>query len=293
MSISQAFFLTICLATGILCLRAAYVSLRQGRRYHDNFWRCVRIYCGTIISTMLAVIAAISVHRIAITDGGSTLSLLDWIRALLDLAIGALFLSILRAFDARDHLETALAAASHTDPLTRLPNRAGFDALATSLLEECSAKRLPATVAMLDIDRFKAVNDGWGHLAGDEVLRSLAKVAREAARAEDVMARYGGEEFILLLKGIGPEDAYPMVERVREAISAKIAHPSGEGRITVSAGIAPVDGSLVKSLKLAIHRADEALYGAKNAGRDRSVIFSADRRQDRAGEPDAGQAVAQ
>lgn len=276
MTISQTVFLGVSFAAALLCLRGVVVSLRHAQRYRGAFQRRMRVYWGAAVSAMLTVVILASGYEAVFGDG--LISVIDWGRAVVNLAIASLFISTLRAFERRDHLEIRLAAASQTDPLTQLPNRAGFDALAAPLLEECAAKGLPASVAMLDIDRFKAVNDGWGHQAGDEVLRALAHTARVVTRTEDVLARYGGEEFILLLGGVRSDAALPMVERLRQAISADVVHPSGKGRITVSAGIAQVTGSRIKSLEQAIRDADAALYMAKNAGRDSSVIFPGDQR---------------
>jgi diguanylate cyclase (GGDEF)-like protein len=201
---------------------------------------------------------------------------MDWSWAVTDMFVPIFYLMALRAFDNRDNLEHRLAAAAEIDPLTQIPNRAGFYAQAALLLDAASRDMLPLTIAMFDVDRFKLVNDGWGHAAGDTVLRGLALIVRTSLRDGDVYARYGGEEFILLVKGMTPVEALPLVERLRSAITKGVPHPSGEqARVTVSVGLAPVEAYHTTALEAAIRRSDEALYAAKNAGRDRTVIAAA------------------
>ena len=128
---------------------------------------------------------------------------------------------------------------------------------------------------MLDVDHFKQFNDSFGHPAGDEVLRQLARVLADTRRANDVVARYGGEEFAVILVDTAKFTAAKVAERVRERAAA---HDFSEaaaraGRITVSIGVAtfPDDGADSEAL---VRAADVALYAAKRAGRDRMVLYS-------------------
>jgi diguanylate cyclase (GGDEF)-like protein len=128
---------------------------------------------------------------------------------------------------------------------------------------------------MLDLDHFKAVNDTYGHQAGDSVLQQLADILRATARDVDRLGRYGGEEFLAVLPATTTEGAEVFVDRVRAAVER---HPFGIGRdepvsMTISGGVAtfPQDG--VWSPELLIRRADEALYAAKADGRNRVKRF--------------------
>lgn len=151
-----------------------------------------------------------------------------------------------------------------TDPLTGLYNRRGFNSLCEKLIPE----PLMSVIA-IDIDHFKNVNDRFGHHAGDEVLIMLADILHEACRKNDIVGRFGGEEFIFLLPGLTSNDAFSTAERLRKMISSAIFPHIGH--ITVSAGVASLSdcGGDIENL---LHRADEALYEAKRAGRDVVII---------------------
>lgn len=161
-----------------------------------------------------------------------------------------------------------LEYAATTDPLTGLYNRRYFD----DALEEYLAafKRIgkPVGMILLDIDRFKAVNDTYGHDVGDEVLRQIASCLSEFTRYHDVVARLGGEEFAILSPNVTAGQLSALAERMRNAIAA-LAIDAGNVRlrITVSAGVALWDGRQ-KGQEL-FKRADAQLYEAKRQGRNR------------------------
>jgi diguanylate cyclase (GGDEF)-like protein len=162
-----------------------------------------------------------------------------------------------------------LKRLAEEDPLTGLANRGAFaDALAR---EVARARRgaHPLAVAVIDVDRFKAVNDAWGHAAGDAVLRAIAEAIRPLVRAEGLVARIGGEELALLMPDVGLDGARAFAEKVRQRIGERtVTHEGHDIRVTVSIGVAelaPGDGAPDRLLA----RADERLYAAKRAGRDR------------------------
>jgi two-component system cell cycle response regulator len=135
---------------------------------------------------------------------------------------------------------------------------------------------------MLDVDHFKRVNDGWGHAAGDAVLRELAQRVDSEVRASDIAARFGGEEFVILLPRTTRTEGRHVAERIRRAVAAAPFGLPGGGDlpVTVSIGIAEFHPGAgrddLKSLGEAlIARADAALYDAKAAGRDRVVVEAA------------------
>lgn len=178
---------------------------------------------------------------------------------------------LLRTLRQRDAALARLAALAVTDTLTGLPNRRGFQERATPAL--LAARRRGGVAALLtfDLDRFKAINDGFGHAAGDAVLHGVAVALAGTLRAGDVPARFGGEEFVALLPDTTLPAAREVAERLRAAISATVPHPAGPGaEVTVSIGVAPVGGGEPElALLAALAAADAALYRAKHAGRDR------------------------
>lgn len=161
--------------------------------------------------------------------------------------------------------EVAWLAAS--DSLTGLANRR---ALTTALAREVARTartREPLSLAVMDIDHFKSINDTFGHLAGDDVLREVASSMAGSVRDLDLVARYGGEEFAIVLPNCSSDDALMVVERVRAAV----AHGCSLTKVTVSAGIATLVGAGGDGEAL-MAAADEALYASKRAGRDRASV---------------------
>jgi diguanylate cyclase (GGDEF)-like protein len=164
-------------------------------------------------------------------------------------------------------LREALAKLARTDPLTGLVNRRGFEeALAR---EQARQRRGGPALALLlvDIDHFKAVNDSWGHQAGDAVLRRLGRLLATRFRAMDVVGRIGGEEFSVLIPGCTPERAYERAVELCDAVRTETR--TWEHPITVSAGVATTADAPETSADALFATADAALYKAKDAGRDR------------------------
>ncbi|HGM8527311.1 TPA: diguanylate cyclase [Pseudomonas aeruginosa] len=168
------------------------------------------------------------------------------------------------------HLEDQRQKAL-TDPLTGLPNRA---ALSERLEQEVARRHRDGgdlLLAVLDIDHFKRINDDFGHLAGDKVLKIIAGELRKRLRQADFIARFGGEEFVVLLPATSLEAGRQLLERLRAAIAACPFHFKGEPlSITCSAGITAFEGN--EAGEAVFERADQALYRAKRAGRDRLEV---------------------
>lgn len=169
-------------------------------------------------------------------------------------------------------LEDRLRDLATKDELTGLCNRRHFIELAEIELSRSRRKSAPTSLAMLDIDHFKLVNDHFGHAVGDSALIEIARAMKETLRGSDISARLGGEEFVVLLPETNLEGALAVTERLRESVG-RAEIPIGDGRlakITVSAGIAellPTEG-----LDALLKRADDALYLAKERGRNRAVV---------------------
>lgn len=168
-----------------------------------------------------------------------------------------------------------LAQLAVTDGLTGLYNHRHLHERLTLEVERSQRSGLPLSLLMLDVDHFKQFNDTFGHPAGDEVLRQLARVLTDTRRANDVVARYGGEEFAVILVDTAKFTAAKVAERVRERV---IAHDFSDaaqkaGKISVSIGVATFaeDGSDAEAL---VRSADTALYAAKRAGRNRVVLYT-------------------
>lgn len=176
-------------------------------------------------------------------------------------------------------LNLRLHGDARRDPLTGLGNRLRLrEDLAARILEP---GEIGASVAMCDIDFFKRLNDHDGHLAGDEVLATVATTISNAVRGGDTVYRYGGEEFLVLLPNAALDDAVAAVERIRVALAARaIVHPdSGAGPIvSISCGVAHTPAGGGEPIKDWIDRADAALYAAKAAGRNRVVAAAPERR---------------
>lgn len=170
---------------------------------------------------------------------------------------------------ASERLENRLLGMAHSDALTAVLNRAGFDTLARRLLRRCQRDHRPASVLMMDLDHFKTVNDRYGHEAGDHLLRAFIDAVRPAIRAGDLASRYGGDEFCILLPGADLDEAQTIAERIRERFErVRLAHDAREVAATVSIGVAEVEGP-AETLDSVIGRADVALYTAKRTGRNR------------------------
>ena len=157
----------------------------------------------------------------------------------------------------RDEALGRVLAMARTDALTGLANRRAWDEEVRRAVALAERERRPVAVAMVDLDRFKAFNDSFGHAAGDDVLVDAAMAWRRELRSTDLLARHGGEEFAVLLTDCGPAEAVGLLDRLRSAT------PHDQ---TCSVGVAYWRGG--DSVEQLVARADAALYAAKHAGRD-------------------------
>jgi diguanylate cyclase (GGDEF)-like protein len=161
-----------------------------------------------------------------------------------------------------------LVRLASLDSLTGLPNRRRTAELATAALNHAIEGRRPLTLAVIDLDHFKTINDRCGHATGDYVLREFARLSRDALRTSDIFGRWGGEEFLLVMPDTPLEMALASLERLRTLALGIRLPATGTGmRVSLSAGLASADEG-VKSLDDIIARGDSALYEAKSQGRD-------------------------
>ncbi len=165
-----------------------------------------------------------------------------------------------------------LARLAVTDDLTLAYNARYLAPRVDEEIERARRHAAPLSVAMLDLDRFKLVNDTFGHATGDAVLRAFADRVREHTRRIDVLVRRGGEEFVLILPATAIDQATALAERVRAAVGASPIAVAGEAAVaqTVSIGVVAWDG--VESGESLVGRSDAAMYAAKEAGRNRVVV---------------------
>ncbi len=165
-------------------------------------------------------------------------------------------------------LHDPLAQQAKTDSKTGLYRYESWRSLALAEHERCVAKHRGWAVIFADLDRFKPYNDTWGHLAGDAALVAVADLLRTQLRARDLVGRFGGEEFCLFLADATPDGAAEVAERLRAGVEA-LELPDTGARVTLSLGVASADpGQAAFDLARAIHAADQALYRAKERGRN-------------------------
>ncbi len=174
-------------------------------------------------------------------------------------------------------IESWRKLASH-DQLTGLYNRRAMDDLLQEETERYQRYGRPTALVMLDVDCFKSINDSYGHMVGDDVLRWLAQLVRKTIRTVDIAARYGGEELAIILPEMNSQQALRLAERVRRRVAARPFVSRGRDRtpfeipITISLGVAGLPDDALSAAAL-IAAADEGLYAAKRSGRNRAVRY--------------------
>ena len=166
---------------------------------------------------------------------------------------------------------------SLTDGLTGLDNRRHLNERIDEMFQHAQRLNEPFSVVMCDLDKFKSVNDTYGHQAGDEVLKQLAAILKEEAREIDRVGRYGGEEFLLLLPGTVLDAAVTFAERVRKHVERHtFTFPGGSTKRTASFGVAGWPHPRINDSDTLVRMADDALYVAKETGRNRVIRFDSD-----------------
>jgi len=160
---------------------------------------------------------------------------------------------------------------AYCDPLTELNNRAALEKDLEQEMDFANRHGLALSIIILDLDYFKNINDTYGHIAGDDVLKKLAHCMTDCIRRSDIIYRYGGEEFIVLLRHTGTVGAKLLAERIRKAIERLVyKHKNFDIRITASLGVATLETNETKNAFM--QRADAAMYQAKEAGRNRTIV---------------------
>jgi diguanylate cyclase len=174
-----------------------------------------------------------------------------------------------RKIEAQSEELKAQQSEARTDSLTKLANRRAFDDSLAVGVSQFQTQGRPLSLLMFDVDHFKKFNDTYGHQAGDEVLRQVAKSLSKSAKSTDLACRYGGEEFALIMPGTVLDQAKVAAERVRKAIESTTVNFEGQSlNVTASIGVAELNAN--EPAVGLIRRSDEAIYEAKEAGRNRS-----------------------
>ncbi len=183
------------------------------------------------------------------------------------LGVGRRIVDLHRQIESKNRLLEELAL---TDALTGLPNRRAADAWAARQLEGAARYGFPFWVAMADLDRFKSVNDMYGHGAGDTVLKKFAQILKANTRSSNICARIGGEEFLLVLTHIEKESVEVAIGRIREQLETqRFSFGDRSLSVTASFGISGFQGRKAPDFNLLVNKADLALYSAKHNGRNR------------------------
>lgn len=177
-----------------------------------------------------------------------------------------------------EQLNLQLAAQAREDGMTQLLNRSGFDELALNAIKTSYRLGQPFSLALLDIDHFKQINDNYGHVFGDKCLKAFsALMQRNCKRDTDIIGRYGGEEFIILMSGKNINAHHQLMQNIHvqtRNISLKPSDSAEPVKFTVSIGICSVLGNVSLNLQDIVKLADEELYKSKGAGRDRLSIMT-------------------
>ncbi|MEX1760890.1 sensor domain-containing diguanylate cyclase, partial [Escherichia coli] len=244
------------------------VTLMFVTRVRNLFWVGGNFLCVCYIVTLAMLLV------------GGHAEDISWYRARLFETVATLMIIFVLLYDVfmlyRDsHLKYQQSYQnSIRDPLTRLYNRSYFYESLNQALDMAKPSR-PVSVIVSDLDRFKRINDNYGHLQGDKVLQFVANLLMDSVRPQDIAARIGGEEFVLMLANTSSDAAHQVAERIRLKLRSFDKTSSGgqlPEPITISMGVFTATSSSVTA-EACVESADKAMYEAKETGRNRVVVF--------------------
>ncbi len=263
--ISRALVLFFCAAM----LIASAMSLRAERRGGHRL-------TGGAAFWMLALFASydLALGVLALCVTGDPSYRVYKMLFLMGLPTGLFGLGLFAMFLLAADLAEAMRQVAALDPLTGILNRRGVEQAAAPLVAQCQRHGRPLAVVIADLDRFKAINDRFGHCIGDAVLQCFAQYVGGTVRQCDLFGRLGGEEFVLMLPETGADEAVEVMERLRRGLAVAVSEFVPSAAISASFGVAMLDprgGTLADAMQ----RADDALYCSKIAGRDRVTLAEA------------------
>ena len=247
----------------------AWAILRHDGETNTAFSTPLRRFVGFSTAALALIIGLRAVLALPL---GLSLASNNWLQSM---TFGGMYLQMLiNGFGflllAREQQEAELLRLAQMDPLTNAPNRRGFFNALNPWLALARRPGNSTALIMLDLDHFKRINDSYGHLIGDQVLKAVVEIGQSQLRDSDLIGRLGGEEFAVLLPRTSAQDAMMVADRMRQAIMAlQIKAEKAVLCVTASFGVTTIraDDSMVSLIK----RADDALYAAKNAGRNQVV----------------------
>jgi diguanylate cyclase (GGDEF)-like protein len=261
-----------------LAVRVYALNFGMGGILLSGAWKLRHLVLGNVVDRgmlwLLLGLGATFVGRTLLTGGTVPSRDVDaffqsafWVWAQFAMSVLGVAMGLALVVVACADVILALKAERDSDPMTGLLNRRGLQGKTQRLFAKGVGK--PLSIVACDIDRFKSINDSFGHAGGDVVLSSLARVIKSKLRAGDIAARTGGEEFVIVLKDAPVDDAFGLVETLRREIAnVRFAGMPGDFAVTCSFGIAKLHAG--EGLWDAIGRADKVLYAAKRAGRNRT-----------------------
>jgi diguanylate cyclase (GGDEF)-like protein len=258
-------FATLSAAAGLFVVA---VALRVGSALTlSAHRRAMRV----LATAAVAVVASEVIGLAAALTRPSTLA--DAAEELAELVAIAAAAAVLRYLYRAELDEVSpLRHSANVDGLTGLGSRSYFERAARRRVEQAMENGTPLSCVLLDVDDFKAYNDRHGHDAGDEILRCVARIMRESARADDLIGRYGGEEFVLLVNN-GAKGALEVAERIRKTVERECMPENPlERPTTVSLGVVSLSDE-TKSLERLIAMADAEMYRSKKTGKNRVSVF--------------------
>lgn len=261
-----------------LAVRVYALNFGMGGILLSGAWKLRHLVLGNVVDRgmlwLLLGLGATFVGRTLLTGGTVPSRDVDaffqsafWVWAQFAMSVLGVAMGLALVVVACADVILALKAERDSDPMTGLLNRRGLQGKTQRLFAKGVGK--PLSIVACDIDRFKSINDSFGHAGGDVVLSSLARVIKSKLKAGDIAARTGGEEFVIVLNDAPVDDAFGLVETLRREIAnVRFAGMPGDFAVTCSFGIAKLHAG--EGLWDAIGRADKVLYAAKRAGRNRT-----------------------
>ncbi|MBQ8635587.1 GGDEF domain-containing protein, partial [bacterium] len=173
----------------------------------------------------------------------------------------------------RKRHETVLQSQADRDPLTSVYNRRYFESKVIEKIKNAHVKNNPFAIFMIDADKFKNINDKFGHKIGDKVLIELASVCERSLRQEDIVARYGGEEFVAFIDNVDLQTAITVANRLKKSIADIVVYAEDKIPVTVSVSIGIAVSGVSDNVPVMIKMADDAMYLAKQNGRNRVEVY--------------------